>query len=235
MFTAKIKFVKFVIFSLKYVEQFGRKKIIVRLLFQIPIVTLTLYSANVITVPRRTTWRWYTGRWRVGCNIWYSEEGTGRTNCVVFIIVVIECTRRYVENGCAAVAVTSLWRYVMRIQLLVMPEIKVTRLSHKIDVFYRFFFISFVKRNRTRKDRRLCLQQLVTTNEADRISLQLKLDCTQRAQSSAKDKISTKIDSGFESGLVRIRIRLSAGSLPKCCVISPSVVKLGRRLSEKRW
>ena len=97
-----------------------------------------------------------------------------------------------------------------------------------------FFFISFVKRNRTRKDRRLCLQQLVTTNEADRISLQLKLDCTQRAQSSAKDKISTKIDLGFESGLVRIRIRLSAGSLPKCCVISLSVVKLGRRLSEKR-
>ena len=23
-------------------------------------------------------WSWYTGRWWVGCYIWYSEEGTGR-------------------------------------------------------------------------------------------------------------------------------------------------------------
>jgi len=23
-------------------------------------------------------WSWYTGHWRVGCYIWYSEEGTGR-------------------------------------------------------------------------------------------------------------------------------------------------------------
>ena len=24
-------------------------------------------------------WSWYTGRWWVGCYIWYSEEGTGRS------------------------------------------------------------------------------------------------------------------------------------------------------------
>jgi len=29
----------------------------------------TLYS---------TIWSWYTGRWWVGCYIWYSDEGTGR-------------------------------------------------------------------------------------------------------------------------------------------------------------
>ena len=33
------------------------------------------YSA---TVPHRMIWSWYTGRWWVGCYIWYSEEGTGR-------------------------------------------------------------------------------------------------------------------------------------------------------------
>jgi len=39
---------------------------------------LTLYSAKAIVVPRRIIWSWYTGRWWVGCYIWYSEEGTGR-------------------------------------------------------------------------------------------------------------------------------------------------------------
>ena len=27
----------------------------------------------------RITWIWYTGRWWVGCYIWYSDEGTGRS------------------------------------------------------------------------------------------------------------------------------------------------------------
>ena len=26
-------------------------------------------------MPHRIIWSWYTGRWRVGCYIWYSEEG----------------------------------------------------------------------------------------------------------------------------------------------------------------
>ena len=39
---------------------------------------LTLYSAEAIIVPHRIIWSWYTGRWSVGCYIWYSEEGTGR-------------------------------------------------------------------------------------------------------------------------------------------------------------
>ena len=30
------------------------------------------YSAH------RIIWSWYTGRWWMGCYIWYSEEGTGR-------------------------------------------------------------------------------------------------------------------------------------------------------------
>ena len=33
-------------------------------------------SAKVIIVPRRIIWSWYTGRWWVGCYIWYSVEGT---------------------------------------------------------------------------------------------------------------------------------------------------------------
>ena len=37
-----------------------------------PLMGTENYSAH------RTIWSWYTGRWRVGCYIWYSEEGTGR-------------------------------------------------------------------------------------------------------------------------------------------------------------
>ena len=29
-------------------------------------------------MPHRIIWSWYTGRWWVGCYIWYTEEGTGR-------------------------------------------------------------------------------------------------------------------------------------------------------------
>ena len=29
-------------------------------------------------MPHRTIWSWYTGRWWVGCYIWYSDEGPGR-------------------------------------------------------------------------------------------------------------------------------------------------------------
>ena len=41
-------------------------------------VSLTLYSAKAIVVPHWLIWNWYTGRWWVGCYIWYSEERTGR-------------------------------------------------------------------------------------------------------------------------------------------------------------
>jgi len=30
-------------------------------------------------VPHQIIWSWYTGRWWVGCHIWYSEEGRGRS------------------------------------------------------------------------------------------------------------------------------------------------------------
>jgi len=32
-------------------------------------------------MPHRITLSWYTGRWWVGCYIWYSEEWTGRGSC----------------------------------------------------------------------------------------------------------------------------------------------------------
>jgi len=38
-----------------------------------------LTDVNLLeSMPRRIIRRWYTGRWLVGCYIWYSEEGTGR-------------------------------------------------------------------------------------------------------------------------------------------------------------
>ena len=41
---------------------------------------LTPYSTEAIIVPRRMIRSWYTGCWWVGCYIWYSEEGTGRSH-----------------------------------------------------------------------------------------------------------------------------------------------------------
>ena len=29
-------------------------------------------------MPYQIIWSWYTGRWWVGCYVWYSDEGTGR-------------------------------------------------------------------------------------------------------------------------------------------------------------
>ena len=43
-----------------------------------PIISLTLENSKATIVPHRIIWSWYTGRWWVGCYIWYSEEGTGR-------------------------------------------------------------------------------------------------------------------------------------------------------------
>jgi len=37
-----------------------------------------LPSALLVIVSHRIIWSWYTGRWWVGCYIWYSDEGTGR-------------------------------------------------------------------------------------------------------------------------------------------------------------
>ena len=34
--------------------------------------------ALAIILPHRIIWSWCTGRWCVGCYIWYSEEGTGQ-------------------------------------------------------------------------------------------------------------------------------------------------------------
>ena len=36
---------------------------------------LSLKTPRAIIVPHRIIWSWYTGRWWVGCYIWYSEEG----------------------------------------------------------------------------------------------------------------------------------------------------------------
>ena len=41
-------------------------------------LSLTIYSAKTVIVPHQIIWCWYTGRWWVNCDIWYSEEGTGR-------------------------------------------------------------------------------------------------------------------------------------------------------------
>jgi len=47
----------------------------------------TLWSAEVIIVPRHIIWSWYTGRrWWVGCYIWYSEEGTWRVRCSAILM-----------------------------------------------------------------------------------------------------------------------------------------------------
>jgi len=44
---------------------------------QLRLLQLTFYSAEAIIVPHRMILSWYTGRWWVGCYIWYSEEVLG--------------------------------------------------------------------------------------------------------------------------------------------------------------
>jgi len=39
---------------------------------------LSLLTPNAIIVPHWIIRSWYTGRWWVGCYIWYSQEGPGR-------------------------------------------------------------------------------------------------------------------------------------------------------------
>jgi len=53
------------------------------LLAQIIAVWINPLWAQVLisTCAHQIIWSWYTGRWRVGCYNWYSEEGTGRCRC----------------------------------------------------------------------------------------------------------------------------------------------------------
>jgi len=41
-------------------------------------LTVNVCNSEAIIVPHRIIWSWCTGRWWVGCYIWYGEEGTGR-------------------------------------------------------------------------------------------------------------------------------------------------------------
>jgi len=42
------------------------------------IFVLTLYTPKAIIVPHQIIQSWYTGRWWMGCYIWYNEEWSGR-------------------------------------------------------------------------------------------------------------------------------------------------------------
>jgi len=42
-----------------------------------------------IIVLHRTAWTWYTGRWWMGCYIWYSEEGTGRGHSLLRCLLIV--------------------------------------------------------------------------------------------------------------------------------------------------
>ena len=61
--------------SQSFILAFYRRQIAV-ISFQLLDGVLTRESAGVIIVPHRIIWSWYTGRWWVGCYIWYSEKGT---------------------------------------------------------------------------------------------------------------------------------------------------------------
>jgi len=40
-------------------------------------------------VPHQIIWSWYTGRWRVGCYIWYSEEETGQSPSPPILLLAV--------------------------------------------------------------------------------------------------------------------------------------------------
>jgi len=45
---------------------------------QLLLLFLTLSTPKASIESHRITRSWYTGRWWVGCYVWYSEEGSGR-------------------------------------------------------------------------------------------------------------------------------------------------------------
>ena len=42
-------------------------------------------------MPHRLKRSWYTGRWWVGCYIWYSEEGPGRAAAPLYCYMMVHC------------------------------------------------------------------------------------------------------------------------------------------------
>jgi len=54
---------------------------------------------------------WYTGRWRVGCYIWYSEEGTGRGPSPPRPLLAVPNVRAYPSTASVPTTYCLMWQH----------------------------------------------------------------------------------------------------------------------------
>ena len=56
-------------------------------------------------MPHRIIWSWYTGRWWVGCYIWYSDKGTGRGHSPPGPLIVVPNVTAHPSTASVPIAV----------------------------------------------------------------------------------------------------------------------------------
>jgi len=73
------------------------------------------FDAHIKTTEQRTIilqyGDYYTGRWRVGCYIWYSEEGTGRGPSPSRPLLAIPSVTAHPPTASVTTSYRSMWHY----------------------------------------------------------------------------------------------------------------------------
>ena len=63
-------------------------------------------------------WFWYTGRWWVGCYIWYSEEGPGWAAAQLSPLLAVPNVTAHLSTASVPTSYHSMWHYIASVGLL---------------------------------------------------------------------------------------------------------------------
>jgi len=121
---------------------------------------------EAVVVPHQIIWSWYTGRWWVGCYIWYSEEGTGRAPSLPRPILVPNVTA---HPSTASVPISVL---VYNGPLLCGFSVGIKGLNHfcSNSTLYRFQ-TNDVRSDTTYENKLQCIwQELLQLNREDKVN-----------------------------------------------------------------
>jgi len=73
------------------------------------------FNRHIKTAEQRTITQqcsdWYTGRWWVGCYIWYSEEGTGRGPSPPRLLLAVQNVTAHPSTASVPTSYYSMWHY----------------------------------------------------------------------------------------------------------------------------
>jgi len=126
------------------------------------------HNMIVIILPHRITWSWYTGRWWVGCYIWYSKERTwrGRSSprpllavpnvTASVVIAVLLCSgpllcgfnvpiQGFMASWCWNDRTCSLWRATDIPMSLSLSPVTVSNKPHNLQRFCRIYIIQMIE------------------------------------------------------------------------------------------